>query len=62
MNDKDAKKLKVGQRVMWKENPLDLGTVEEVNSYSVKISWDQGLCGLHEMDEMELISVYKAKK
>lgn len=42
MTYKEAAGLKVGDRVMWKNNPADLGTVTEVEARAARVEWDEG--------------------
>lgn len=57
MNTKTARKLKVNQRVMWKNNPQDLGTVIEVGYCATKILWDNGQISLVRHDDMHSIDL-----
>ena len=44
MTEKEARHLKPGDRVIWRYNPSDAGTVEEVDANGVVvIVWDD--CG-----------------
>lgn len=56
MKNKEAAKLKVGDRVMWNNNPQDLGTVSEVGYCAVRIKWDNGQTGTTHLDDMDSVS------
>ena len=59
MNARQAKKLKVGDKVMWQGSHTDLGEVIEVGYCAVKIKWDNGQVGLVQHDDMTMIDLDK---
>ena len=40
MTGEQSRKLKVGDRVSWNADQIDLGTITEVNWAGVSIKWD----------------------
>ena len=56
MTYKEAADLEVGDRVMWENNPADLGTVTEVEANAARIKWDDGAAGWIRFELAEDIS------
>lgn len=51
MNAAEAKRLKIGDALIWENDPGDRGTVIEVGYCAVKIEWENGQIGvLHTND------------
>ena len=50
--DKNATQLKVGDRVMWKGDPKDLGTVVDTGYAALTITWDDGQTGTIAVDDL----------
>ena len=42
MTEKEARKLKVGDRVYWGNDPRDQGLIVEVGKNGVNIRWENG--------------------
>ncbi len=62
MTPEQSKKLKVGNRVCFNDNPADGGTVTATNARYVTIKWDDGhqsFSGHKEMKRVELLAVKK---
>lgn len=55
MDAKTAKTLKVGDRVIWDNNPGDRGKVVEVGYCAVKVAWENGLVGTTDFRDMRRI-------
>lgn len=56
MTYKEAADLEVGDRVMWENDPADLGTVTEVESDAARVEWDGGARGWFRFELAEDIS------
>lgn len=52
MDNVEAKRVRIGQRVLWDGKPDDAGTVVDRNLAGVKINWDNGQSGWMHYDAM----------
>jgi hypothetical protein len=52
MNAREAKRLRVGDRVTWGGNAEDRGVVIEIGYCAVKIDWEDGQVGLIHHNDM----------
>lgn len=57
MNTTATRKLKEGSRVMWENDPKDLGTVIEVGYNCFKVKWDNGQVGIIDRGDAARISM-----
>lgn len=56
MTEREARKLKVGDRVMWDCDAGDCGTVIDVGYHGATIKWDNGQTGGVDFRGMSKIS------
>jgi hypothetical protein len=61
MNAEQSKSLKIGERVSWRGESTDLGTVIEKNWNAVKIKWDAGKTSEFHHNETGDLILSKAK-
>lgn len=59
MTERESKKLKAGDRVMWDGDETDLGSVTECDYLCVRIKWDNGQEGTVHHADMKKISKVK---
>jgi hypothetical protein len=53
---RDAKRLMVGDRVIWQGDKNDTGEVVEAGYCAVKITWDNGQVGVLHHNDMKDVS------
>jgi len=59
MNEKQARQLKVHDKVLWNKNIKDKGIVSEVCERSIHILWENGIKGWIHFNDCKLISKEK---
>lgn len=51
MSEAESKRLRVGDRVYWDDDPADIGSVVETDYLCVRIKWENGQEGtIHHRD------------
>lgn len=59
MNEKEARNISVGARVMWDNNHTDAGTVREVGYTGLSVDWDNGQNSWVDFEDAEQVSLWR---
>ena len=65
MNEQEARKLRIGNRVMWNGHEENLGTVKNLHANGAYIKWDDGYRGwlfYDDMPEIDRAPIVKPKR
>ena len=57
MKPEESRKLKVGQRLSWRESKTDLGTIVSTEWSAVQIEWDNGKTHSYHHNDMGDVSL-----